>query len=199
MRAEEGDTEGGNPGGNTRETDEQNGCPYVIGPAPVNARDCARFEFKASSPNQTGGGYARWRSTERLEDTPGRSAERYVAVHRLLAVVACYDLDRPIEEVLADLRRKDVHHKLGMPSANIPEEIELLTHSEHASISSEERRAWAEDEKRNRDRELPADDGVCENCGVERPPLATSPAFDGRWCLPCATEAAAETDHAINL
>ncbi|WP_256403267.1 HNH endonuclease [Halorubrum salinum] len=150
----------------------------------------ARFEH-AKAGDGSGAGYERWRSTEHRPHTPTAGREDvYVAHHRLLAVVECYSLDEPIESVLDDLAEKDVHHCNGVKWDNRPENIEPVEHARHASITQEQVRAWAEDEKRERRRRAAgvSDDDVCDGCGEPAEPLATSPGFAGERCLECAKQ-----------
>ena len=150
----------------------------------------ARFEH-AKPGDGSGAGYERWRSTEHRPHTPidGRE-DVYLSHHRLLAIVECYPLDQPIESVLEDLAEKDVHHRNGIKWDNRPGNIEPVEHARHASITQEQVRAWAEDEKRERQRHESgvADGDICDGCGEPAEPLATSPGFAGERCLECARQ-----------
>lgn len=168
------------------------GCPYVRGETYARKRT-PTFEFKAGATGYTGGGYARIRSRERREHTPGDGTDDvFVPVHRLAAVVWCYDADRPIAEVTEHLRAHDVHHQLEFPSANLPAHIEVVDHGEHAAMTNSapsrtELRAYYEDAKRERDQGGDADDG-CPECGE-----AVAAAVGGqRYCIEHATEHATD-------
>jgi hypothetical protein len=167
---------------------------YVVGSASPRRAATAAFEFKA--PDQTsrggrGGGYPRWRSWEWRPETSRRNKEDvYVPVHRLAAVAWCLPDGTLGEDVsLSALAGMDVHHELGMPAANIEGELALLDHGEHSSRTQAERRAHAEEAKQQAIDPDPAPEG-CRQCGAaEDVTLVTSAAFDGEWCLSCATDA----------
>ena len=167
---------------------------YVVGAADPRRQDYATFETKPSVPEYTGGGYEHHRSSEYRPHTPGESSEdAYCSHHRLLAVVACYDLETPISEVLADLAAKDVHHRSGVPWDNRPGNLEVRSHGDHAQLTQTQRRAWAADKKRQVEREAskPAARGECDSCGtVLDGGGCTSPAFEGERCLECAIDGA---------
>jgi len=162
---------------------------YVRGPSRATKR-YATFETKSSAPTHTGGGYERWRSTEVRPETPRRGAQdAFVTVHRLTAVVACYDIQTPLTDVLTDLREKDVHHLNGVPWDNSHGNLETVAHGRHSEITQAQQRAWAEDKKREmqeRENEPLTGTDRCDNCGTEGVTLATSDGFSGEYCLPCA-------------
>jgi len=135
----------------------------------------------------TGGGYERWRSKEYRPESPRDGKEDvYVYHHRLLAVVACYDPSMRIEDVLADIRGSDVHHESGCPFDNRPGNLAVLDHGEHSSTTQAQKRAWAEDAKREADEQSVEASDVCAGCGAESEFLATSEGFEGARCLECA-------------
>lgn len=165
------------------------GFRYVRGRLPGRKRT-PTFRFKASSTGYTGGGYARVRSEEHRPDKPGDSlSTTYVSIHRLAAVVWCYDDDTPLDEIQRDMIDKDVHHTLGMPSANGEEWLEVVGHGEHSSVTNTQRRAWAEDAKRARDGEWSPDDETCDNCDAENRDATFSDTGEV-YCLECATQLA---------
>lgn len=151
-------------------------CPYVRGSVHPNTKDTATFETKPSviysdGSRDSGGGYERWRSTERREYTPGdRREDVYVYHHRLLALVSCYPLDMPLEQIFEDLRGGDVHHESGVEWDNRPDNLSVLDHGEHSSVTASapsrtELRAWHEDAKREQQRQQAGP--RCPRCGEE--------------------------------
>ena len=160
---------------------------YQYGPVHPNTQDYATYYCKPWTHGCTGSGYMLWRSTEWRDHTPRQAKEDvYVAEHRLLAVVACYDSDTPIEEVLADLDGKDVHHKSGMPADNRPDNLAVIDHGRHSTITQADRRAWAADAKREVEQETFDDAERCPGCGQEIDVECTSPGFSGVRCVSCA-------------
>ena len=167
-------------------------CPYVVGPT-YSRKDRPTFEYKSGSPDHTGGGYPRVRS---IEDGPEVSragmGDVFVSIHRLAAVVWCYDTDEPLGDVCDDLRERDVHHQLEMPSANLPGHIEVLDHAEHSKRTGADRtrqRAWFEDAKRDAERREQGR-GDAETCDADRCDGEAAATFDGvaeSFCLECAT------------
>jgi hypothetical protein len=156
------------------------------------------FEFKAGATGYSGGGYPRVRSKEYREHTPGDTADDvFVPIHRLAAVAWCYDDEWTIDEILADLAGKDVHHTLGMPAANLESDLEVVDHARHAEITQAQRRAWAEDQKRAVEREQTALDTAptCAACGDDAE--ATVAGTD--YCLACAMTEAKGTDLTIEM
>jgi len=180
----------------TMSTDTSN--PYVVGEPNPRQQPYATLETKPSVHGYTGGGYEHWRSYEHRPHTPGDGKEHvYASHHRLLAVLACYPLDWPIENVLDDIREKDVHHQSGVPWDNRPENLDVVAHGRHAEITQTQRRASAEDTKRDVERaeQQPQPDrddtGVCDHCGRPDGTLAECPAWpDERRCLDCVSETA---------
>lgn len=161
---------------------------YVLGDAPPQRHDFARFETKPPSPGDTGAGYERWRSWEYRPETSRQGKEDvYVYVHRLLAIVECYPGDMPIDEVLRDLDGKDVHHQSGVKWDNRPEILEVIDHGHHSSLTQSQMRAFGEDAKQQAKSDAPADPDRCERCGDTDGPFGTSDGFDGVRCLDCAT------------
>jgi hypothetical protein len=155
-------------------------------------RRTPRFEFKPSSTNYTGGGYARIRSTEYREHTPGTGADDvFVAVHRL-AAVAWHLPDGTLgDDVhLSDMDGMDVHHtqpgrdERGMPSANGEAWTTLVSHGGHSEITQSEMRAWGEDAKREIERETV---DRCVRCNDEYEMGCTSEDWKGVACHDCAT------------
>ena len=169
---------------------------YVRGPT-YTRQDAATFEFKSGAPGYTGGGYPRWRSVEAGPHTPGDTKrETYVAVHRPAAVAWCYPDDWSIAEIFDDLAGKDVHHQLGMPSANIEGELEVVDHGDHSSLTQAQRRAYAEDKKRQAEREQQSlDTGPTCDCGDD----ATATVAGVEYCLDCAMDVASRTEQTIEL
>ena len=93
----------------------------------------ARFETKAGSDSSAG--YERWRSYEKRPSTDVEGKEDvYVAHHRLLAVVECYEASTPLWAILADLDGKDVHHENGVKWDNRPSNIEAIDHGKHTAM-----------------------------------------------------------------
>jgi len=93
----------------------------------------ARFETKRGSGS--GSVYERWRSYEHRPSTERDGKEDvYVAHHRLLAVVECYEISTPLWAIFADLDGKDVHHENGVKWDNRSENIEVVGHGEHAAM-----------------------------------------------------------------
>ena len=133
---------------------------YVVGRPHPNRLPYATFEFKRPSPAHTGGGYPRVRSVEYRPETSRQGREDvFVPIHRL-AAVAWHLPDGTLgDDVrLSQLDGMDVHHVTpdggpGMPSANGEDWTELIGHGDHSSVTQAERRAWAEDEKRQRKRQ----------------------------------------------
>lgn len=170
---------------------------YILGAAPPQQDDTARFETKPSvsltdTRIDSGGGYERWRSYEHDPTQPGdHKTDVYVAHHRLLAVVACYPGDMPVAEILQHLRDKDVHHKSGVEWDNRPGNLAVRDHGRHSEITQAQIRAWAEDEKRavERIQSGETDQDTCNSCGESADALCTSADFDGEYCIPCAKRA----------
>jgi len=167
-------------------------CVYSYGPTHPNQQPYATFETKPSPPEYTGGGYEHWRSYEWRPHTARQSKESsYVSHHRLLSVVACYDADRPLDEVLADLRGKDVHHQSGVAWDNRPDNLAVLDHGEHSSVTQSQVRAWGEDAKReaaDAQQARVTEPGTCPSCGEEMDIECTSAGFDGSRCVECAKQ-----------
>jgi len=170
------------------------GHDYVTGTPHPNTKSVATFEFKRPSPGHTGGGYPRWRSTERRPHTVRVGSEDvFVVVHRLCAVAWCFPDDWTAADVLESeaLVGADVHHELGAPSANIESELSLVEHGTHSEITQAQRRAWAEDRKERASVDTTTASDVCDRCGGEAEALAECPAWPGeRRCLECATATA---------
>ena len=184
-------------------TKHPSAAEYVLGDAPPQRKDYATFETKppnytATGKRDSGAGYERWRSYEYRPETRGVEKEDvYVAHHRLLAVIACYPLEMPIEEILEDLDGKDVHHNCpdveknhGVPWDNRHDGLETLTHGGHSKITTTQMRAWGEDAKRQAEEPPEPDEEGCVSCDDTDGPLATSEDFSGKRCISCATEAA---------
>lgn len=184
--------------------DQPESRSHVLGPTHGNTSRTATFETKPATYSNgrwnSGSGYEHWRSTEFRPHTPRGSSESvYASHHRLLAVVACYPMSMPIEDVLDDLRGSDVHHNCpdvdddwGIPWDNRHDCLEVLGHGEHSSITQAQQRAWAEDAKRKGVSEaLPQGSKGserCRRCDETEGPLATSEGFDGTLCIQCATD-----------
>jgi hypothetical protein len=166
--------------------------PYVAGEPHANQLGYAAFEFKQSDPDSTGGGYPRWRSYEFRPATSGTEKEDvYVPVHRLCAVAWLFEDVRTAEDILlsGELVGADVHHELGMPSANLEDELSVRDHGRHSEITQRQRRAWAEDKKREVEEKQsrPVDEDECDRCGAVEKTLATCDAWPGEErCIDCA-------------
>lgn len=178
---------------------------YVRGPTYAR-RERPRFEFKPSATGYTGGGYARVRSTEYRDHTPGDGTDDvFVSIHRL-AAVAWHLPDGTLgaDVRLADLAGMDAHHTQpdsdarGMPAANGEDWTELVSHNPHSEITQSKRRAWAEDEKRRQTTVDEATPEVCEKCNDAE--AEASVVGDGReLCLGCATRLADATGATVEL
>jgi hypothetical protein len=170
---------------------------YVTGDAPPQRCDCATYYTKPGVAGCTGGGYELWRSKEERAGYPdGKKYDCYVAVHRLLAVVACYPDDWSVAEINADMVGKDVHHESGVPWDNRPDELTVMEHGRHASLTNSEKRAFAEDAKRLRDGQATIDDsGGCSECAAD----AEARIEGTEYCLECATDAAAGRDVTVEV
>jgi len=172
-------------------------CEYVVGEAHHNRKDTATYYTKPPVAGCTGGGYELWRSNEERAGYPdGKKYDVYVSVHRLLAVVACYSEHWSVAEINADMVDKDVHHESGVPWDNRPDEITVMEHGRHASLTNSEKRAYAEDAKRLRDGQETIDDsGGCSECGSG----AEARIDNTDYCLSCATDAAAGRDVTVEV
>jgi len=173
---------------------------YVVGDAPAQQSPVASFEFKAASPDSTGGGYPRWRSYERRPHTARRGKEDvYVPVHRLAAVAWLFPDDWTAEQILdsGHLVGADVHHELGLPAANLEDHLALLDHGRHSEVTQAQMRAWAADAQaaahggRDGEGDTSRSDKnrVCGDCGDESETLCESGDFEGRLCPACARRA----------
>jgi hypothetical protein len=171
---------------------------YVLGTPHGNTNTHPTVETKPSHPDYTGGGYERVRSSEYRPHTPGdRKESVYAYLHRLCAVAWFEDESATAEEILPALAGMDVHHNApeadrdrGIPWDNRESVLEVIEHGRHAEITQTERRAWAEDKKREiaqREQEsLTPDRGpACDRCGATDVPLGTGDGFDGAWCPEC--------------
>jgi len=167
---------------------------YVVGEPHPNTQGYATFEYKRPSPDHTGGGYARWRSIESRPETPRQGSEDvFVPIHRL-AAVAWHLPDGVLgEDVnLSQLDGMDVHHVTpdggaGMPSANGEDWTEVLGHGDHSAVTQSQRRAWAEDEKRKRERQERF--GDTDRCAEPRCEEEVAARVGGEdYCLTHATE-----------
>jgi hypothetical protein len=179
---------------------------YVVGPTYAR-RARPRFEFKPSAAGYTGGGYARVRSTERREHSPGDGADDvFVSVHRL-AAVAWHLPDGTLGEdvSLSQLDGADVHHvqpdrdAAGMPAANGETWTTLVDHGTHSEITQAQVRAWGEDAKQQAADPVTHGPDGCAECGADADVLAESGAFEGQRCLECANDATDGTEYAIEL
>jgi len=165
---------------------------YTRGPTYARS-DRPTFEYKASAPGSTGGGYPRVRSCEHREHTARQNAEDvYVAIHRLAAVAWHLGDGTLGEDVhLSDMDGMDVHHqqpdsdRRGMPSANGEDWTVLVSHGSHASITQSQMRAWAEDAKDSADDEYTKGDR-CVRCNADPDVPCQSADWDGVACVECA-------------
>lgn len=177
-------------------------CPYTVGPTWA-MEDTATFEFKSSATGYTGGGYARWRSIEYgPEVSRVGKGEVFVSVHRLAALVWCFDGDVHVGADADYLRDRDVHHMLEIPSANLPDHIEVLDHAEHSRQTQADRtrqRAWFEDAKREAEQrqrgEYVPDEQACAECGAE----VEAAVLGTEYCLECATTVAKGRDVTVEI
>jgi len=153
------------------------------------------FEFKPSSTDHTGGGYARVRSCELRDHTPGDGTDDvFVAIHRL-AAVAWHLPDGTLgEDVrLSQLDGYDVHHcqpdtgERGMPSANGEDWTALEAHGRHSEITQSQVRAWGADAKRAVESDDDPDPSRCVRCDTEPELPCRSADWDGVACHDCAT------------
>lgn len=178
---------------------EDTDAPYVVGTPPRQQSATATFAYKAPSPGTTGGGYPKWRSYEHRPETARQGKEDvHVPVHRLAAVAWLLPDGTLGEDVrLSALDGVDVHHCLGMPAANLEDELQLRDHADHSSVTQAQIRAWGADAKRR----ATADGGTatvpdpetCVECGdaYDGDGCGLSDR-DGRYCLACATALAGD-------
>ena len=182
-------------------SDYVRGDTYARRPRPT-------FEFKPSATGYTGGGYARVRSRERRDHTPGDGTDDvFVAIHRL-AAVAWHLPDGTLgDDVrLADLDGFDVHHThpdsddRGMPASNGERWTELVGHGRHSEITQRQRRAWAEDRKRDVSEQQGLGDETpdCERCH-DADAEASVVGDDRELCLACASAVAEATGATVEL
>ena len=174
---------------------------YVVGTPPAQQSLTSTFEFKASHPGGSGGrggGYPRVRSWEFRPATARKGKEDvYASIHRLCAVAWLLPDGTLGDDVrLAALDGVDVHHDLGMPSANVESELLLVNHGDHSEVTQAEMRAYAADARRRVDGDGAGegeatgvgDGDVCDRCGAERTTLCESPDWTGEYCLECGKE-----------
>lgn len=149
----------------------------------------ARFEH-AKPGHGSSAGYER--CSRRNTDRTSRPTAEKMSMSRIIGCSrssSAYPAEQPIKSVLDDLAEKDVHHHNGIKWDNRPGNIEPVEHAWHASITQEQVRALAEDEKRERRRAVNlVDENTCGGCGKPTELLATSPGFDGKRCLECARQ-----------
>jgi len=173
---------------------------YVRGPTGPQVHRTPTFEFKAATPGGTGGGYPRVRSTERRPHTARQGREGVaVSIHRLCALAWLVPDEMTAADVLAAdlLAGHDVHHTLGMPSANLESHLQLVEHGSHSEVTQAEMRAWAADSKRTAGvvDGSPQASGrdasrVCARCGAESETLCTWAGTEDRYCPECAAREA---------
>lgn len=171
---------------------------HVRGPTYAR-RERPRFEFKPGSPDHSGGGYPRIRSTERRPHTAADGAEDvFVSVHRLCAVAWLFPDGMTAADILSGdgLRGYDVHHESGVPCENTEANLQLLTHDRHSEVTQAEMRAWAADARAAVERDgsegdgsADTSDGVCAHCGAESDTLCIYPGVTESVCPECAAEA----------
>lgn len=161
---------------------------HTIGPSRYR-KPYARFETKRGTGS--GSGYERWRSTEFRPETARKGTQDvFVYHHRLLAIVACYPADMPLDEILEHLDGRDVHHQSEVEWDNRPGTLAVREHGTHSAITQSQMRAWAEND-RDRAHAEPSEHDRCDRCGEEATVLATSPAFaDEERCLECSKQTA---------
>lgn len=189
---------------------------HVRGPS--RARKHARLETKMGAirreyrdadgrpqaTHDSGGGYERIRTSERVASDP---RERAVDVqfyhHRLLAIAWNIDYEDTGESILPEgyeglvdpaiLEGDDVHHRApeaaferSIPWDNREACLVAIDHATHAGLTNAEERAYAEDAKRVRDGQVTLEAG-CDGCGAEDPEWTIAES-DAEYCLDCATE-----------
>lgn len=179
---------------------------HVRGPS--RARKHARLETRdRDGPRDSGGGYERIRSCERVESDPRDHAiDVYAAHHRLLAVAwnvsrkesGLSVLPEGYEGVvdMGELVGDDVHHdapeadaERGIPWDNRECVLTVEDHGRHAGLTNTERRAYARDAQKLRDGDETLPGGGCDGCDAEET-KATFENTDAEYCLNCAREQA---------
>lgn len=164
---------------------------YTIGAADPRQQGHATLETKppayTDGRRDSGAGYERWRSYEFRPHTARQGKEDvYVPVHRLTAVVSCFDSGTPLSCIFETLDGADVHHESGIPFDNRPDNLTVVDHGTHSEVTQAQMRAWGEDSKRQARDETPAERAVCGRCGDEADVMCESSDFEGERCLACA-------------
>ena len=177
---------------------------HVRGPS--RAHKHARLETRdRDGPRDSGGGYERIRSCERVESDPRDHAiDVYAAHHRLLAVawgverrgdgLPCVPEDFEGVVDMGELVGDDVHHdapeadgERGIPWDNRECVLAVEDHGDHAGLTNSERRAYARDEQKLRDGDETLPGGGCDACDAEET-KATFEGVDAEYCLECAKD-----------
>ena len=180
---------------------------------PTRARKHARLETRHGGPGESGRGYERIRTQERVESDPRDTAVDVEMLHHRLLAVA-WDIDDCLPAADASglidpalLDGLDVHHDASddIPDSDAERGVEwdsreavlnVIDHGRHSGLTNTAKRAYAEDAKRVRDGDvtLPTGGG-CVECGEE----AAARVAGERYCLDHATAVARGTDEAVEV
>lgn len=158
------------------------------------------FEYKPSSTNYTGGGYARVRSSEYRDHTAGDGTDDvFVSVHRLAAVAWLLpDGELGTDVFLSDMGGMDVHHTQpdrdapGMPASNGEDWLELIDHGGHSEVTQAQMRAWGEDAKKQATLEYDETDVPDDRCAECDEPDPDCRVGEKLVCLECSMKVDAD-------